>query len=265
MNLLFCIDRNVLGQFVSCLKSIEYHGGYEHYNVYIFHSSLEKSTCDAVQQDFRKTMSFHFIVVPEDMFSNFPVSKRYPKEIYYRLAAPFLLPKDLDRILYLDVDTVIINPLQELYDTDFDGNYYAGCTHTKGLLTKVNQSRLNADKNAAYINTGVLLLNLPILQDTVDLQQIQLYARNNEKNLILPDQDILSALYGDKVKLLDTLRFNLSDRIMDIHNAEHWRHKINLDWVRENAVVIHYCGTNKPWNTDYWGKLGIFYRELLPK
>lgn len=265
MNLLFCIDQKFLGELVCCLKSIEIHGGFPHYHVYVIHSTLPKGTCDALQKDFAKDMTFHFVEAPEYLFADFPVSRRYPKEIYYRLAAPLLLPKELDRILYLDADTVVINPLQELYSTDFEGNYYAACTHTRKLLTRINQTRLNADKNAAYVNTGVLLMNLPLLRENLDFPQILAYAKSKEKSLVLPDQDILSGLYGDHIKLLDTLRFNLSDRVMEIYNAEHRRHKIDPDWVRENTVIVHYCGSNKPWHMDYVGKLGVFYRELLPE
>ena len=83
--------------------------------------------------------------------------------------------------------------------------------------------------------------------------------------LILPDQDILTALYGDKVKLADTMRFNLSDRILAFYNADRSHDKVDVDWVRRNSVVIHYCGKNKPWNPDYTGSLGVFYRELMEK
>ena len=30
----------------------------------------------------------HFIEVPDDLFEGFPTTKRYPHQIYYRLAAP---------------------------------------------------------------------------------------------------------------------------------------------------------------------------------
>ena len=63
--------------------------------------------------------------------------------------------------------------------------------------------------------------------------------------------------------LADTLLYNLSDRILAIHNAEHPLHPLDLNWVLQNAVIIHYCGRNKPWKKDYTGKLGIFYQELL--
>lgn len=263
MNLLFCINQKVLGHFLCCLKSIFLHGGCEHYEIYLLHSSLDNTIYEALCKDFGKNMTFHFVEISVELFVNFPTTDRYPKEIYYRLAAPQFLPDKLERILYLDIDTVVINSLKPLYETDFEGNYFAGCTHTKQFLTKINQSRLHTDKSSAYVNTGVLLYNLPVLREQVSFQEMQKYVRDNEKKLILPDQDILSGLYGEKVKLMDPLRYNLSDRVLNQHNAEHWRHKIDIDWIRQNAVIVHYCGTNKPWHQDYIGKLGVFYQELL--
>lgn len=265
MNLLFCVNRKFLSLFVSCLTSIARSGGYGHYDAYVLHSDFAQPEIDALGRDFLGTVDFHFIRVPETLFDGFPETSRYPKQIYYRLAAHLLLPETLERILYLDVDTVIINPLKELYETDFAGNYYIGCTHTRELLTKINQARLHSEKAVSYINTGVLLLNLPALRENVRLEDIRDYTNERKHALILPDQDILTALYGDKVKLADTMRYNLSDRILAFYNGNHPRERVDLDWVRQNSVVIHYCGKNKPWNGDYTGVLGVFYRELMEK
>ncbi len=264
MNLLFCINRKFLTLFISCLRSIVRSGGYDRYDAYVLHSDFEQPVIDALGQDFQGMVDFHFITVPEALFEGFPESKRYPRQIYYRLAAPLLLPEQLERILYLDVDTVVINPLTELYETDFEGNYYVGCTHTRELLTKINQSRLKSEKAVSYINTGILLFNLPALRENIRLEEIRDYTNERKRAFILPDQDILTALYGDKVKLADTLRYNLSDRILALHNADRSHEKIDLDWVRKNGVIVHYCGKNKPWNEGYLGILGVFYRELFP-
>ena len=265
MNLLFCINRNFLSLLETCLRSVVIRGGYHGYEAYVLHSDLDEQALEPLRITFQEQVRFHLIRVPEDMFDGFPESRRYPKQIYYRLAAPLLLPRELERILYLDVDTVVINPLGELYETDFEGSYYVGCTHTRELLTKLNQTRLCSQKAVAYINTGVLLLNLPELRENVRLEQICAYTRERKMALILPDQDILSALYADKVKLADTMRFNLSDRILGLYNADPTNEKRNLDWVRQNAVIIHYCGKNKPWKARYTGVLGEFYWQQLPQ
>lgn len=262
-NLLFCVNRKVLGQMSVCLRSLLRSGGYRHYEVYVLHSDLDESISRAMERDFQEGVTFHFIPVPEGLFADFPETGRYPKQIYYRLAAPLLLPKELDRILYLDVDMVIINPLTELYEMDFGGNYYAGCTHTREFLTRLNQARLQSEKAVAYINTGVLLMDLNALREVIRLEDISAYVREHEKALILPDQDILTALYGDRIKLVDSLRWNLSDRVLAFYNGAHPKEKRDVNWVRENTSIVHYCGRNKPWNESYTGTLGVFYRELV--
>jgi len=68
-------------------------------------------------------------------------------------------------------------------------------------------------------------------------------------------------LYGDRVKIVDTLRYNLSDRTLSFYNADPLKENLDLEWVRKNAVVIHYFGKNKPWKPHYKGILDVFYHE----
>lgn len=262
MNLLFCVDRRVLGQLVVCLRSIVKNGGPGPYRVFLLHSGLDGSIRANLSRDF-PNMEFTLLTAPPGLFDGFPVTDRYPKEIYYRLAAPLLLPHDLDRVLYLDADTLVINPLGSLYDVDFEGNLYAACTHTRGFLTKLNRARLKSEKAVCYINSGVLLMNLPLLRLVLDLEQMGRFVRERKLPLVLPDQDILTALYGDRVKLVSTLHYNLSDRVLGLYNAEAGRKKLDTDWVRRNTAIVHYCGRNKPWRPGYTGTLGVFYREMF--
>lgn len=262
-NLLFCVNQKMLGLMSACLKSLLRSGGYGYYDVFVLHSDLEESIQRAMERDFQERVTFHFLPVPEELFADFPETARYPRQIYYRLAAPLLLPRELDRILYLDVDVVVINSLRPFYEVDFESSYFVGCTHTREFLTKLNQARLQSDKAVAYINTGVLLMNLNVLRQVIRLEEISAYVREHEKALILPDQDILTALYGDKIKLADSLRYNLSDRVLNFYNGSHPKEKRDVNWVRRNTAIIHYCGRNKPWNESYTGTLGVFYRELM--
>ena len=262
MNLLFCIDRRALGQLVVCLRSIMKNGGESHYRVFVMHSDLDEGVRAELSRDF-PNMDFQFLMVCRSLFEGFPVTERYPKQIYYRLAAPLLLPRDLDRVLYLDTDTLVLNPLRSLYDMDFEDNLYIACTHTREFLTRLNRVRLKSEKAVCYINSGVLLMNLPVLRLVLDLEQMSRFVRERKVPLLMPDQDILTALYGDRVKLVPAMRYNLSDRILNLYNAEAGRRKRDLSWVRSNTVIVHYCGRNKPWRSDYSGTLGIFYREMF--
>lgn len=43
---------------------------------------------------------------------------------------------------------------------DFEGNYFIATTHVGKLLKKINDVRLDLEKEDKYINTGVMLMNL---------------------------------------------------------------------------------------------------------
>lgn len=93
--------------------------------------------------------------------------------------------------------------------------------------------------------------------------KIRAYALDKQYALILPDQDILTALYGDRVKLLDAMIYNLSDRALTLYNADPTHKERNVNWVRAHSVVIHYIGKNKPRLDGYLGVLGVFCHESV--
>lgn len=262
MNILFSVNKGYLVHLRECIFSIsqfDTDGGYE---LYILHTDLEESDKQELEAGFDKTkLHLHYILADSSKTAAFPQTERYPAEIYYRIYAKELLPDTMDRVLYLDADLIVIKPLDELYNMPFDNHYYLACTHIQKLLNKVNAIRLGIDGDYAYINSGVMLINLKLLRKEQDLSEVADYVAKHKDALILPDQDIISALYGERVGLLDTLRYNLSDRIIRLNNSKPGNVRIDLDWVRENAVIIHYFGKAKPWKAHYIGILDVFYRE----
>ena len=259
MNILFSINSKYIFLAKSCIKSMLRFD--ESFNFYILHHDLTIDNQNDLINTF-KNCSFHFIEVNEDEFKEFPISSRYPLEIYYRLFASLLLPIDLDRILYLDVDIIVINSLKELYNIDFEDNAYIACTHVGEGMMKVNSIRLGLDNYKPYINTGVLLMNIDYLRKNLNKTDILNYVNKYKSRLVLFDQDVLTALYGDKTKIVDYRKYNLSERMYGFYNLRYPKNKMTMDWVRKNTVIIHYCGRNKPWNSTYLGQFDCFYNEI---
>ena len=251
MNILFSINAKFIDLTKTCIRSIIRFD--KNIDFYILHHDLNQEHMDDLRNSFLGC-TFHFI--------DFPTSSRYPLEIYYRLFASDLLPDTLDRILYLDVDIVVIQSLKELYNMDFEDNLYIACSHVNERMTHLNAKRLGLNEDVPYINTGVLLMNLEALRKQLNKQDILNYVNTYKKKLVLFDQDVLTALYGDKTKLVDYRKYNLSERMMNFYNLRNPRSKIDLDWVKQNSVIIHYCGRMKPWNGKYIGCLDCFYKEL---
>lgn len=267
MNILITINKGYVKQLNILLNSIQYSNPNENFYVYILHKDLGQKDIENIQVGLDlKKIFINAIKIPKSEIDNFPVyEKRYPVEIYFRIFATKYLPTDMEKILYLDADTIVINELKELYETDFEGNYFIATTHIRKLLHKFNEIRLDIKEDEPYINTGVLLINLEELRKRDVEKEVTDYIKNNKKILMLPDQDIISSIYGNKIKLVDGLKYNLGDRSLKTYNISNPNKQINLKWICKNTVIIHYYGRNKPWQKDYVGKLGGFYKKIEKK
>ena len=265
MNILITINQKYIKQVQVLLKSIERTNPKEIFNIYILHKSLTKDDEEKIKRKINpKQFHIQLIKISQSEIEHFPVyEKRYPIEIYFRIFATKYLSKDIDRILYLDTDIVVMNSLKELYNMDFENNYFIATTHIKKVLHKFHEIRLNMPKENIYMNTGVLLMNLKELRKIDIEKEVNEFVNKNKRKLMLPDQDILSTLYGDKVKLIEEIKYNLGERSFNLYNLYNKKKKIDLDWIRKNTVIIHYYGRNKPWNKKYIGKLNRFYNEIV--
>ena len=165
MNILVSLDSNYIKQVKVMLTSLQIENQKEEFYVYVLNSKLTSGDIENIKRcaDINRTKIFD-IKVPDSMFTNVPITDRYPREMYFRIFAAKLLPDNLDRILYLDPDLVIINSLNEFYNMDLKDMYYAGATHIGKPITKLNEVRLNMPPECEYINSGVLLMNLKALR-----------------------------------------------------------------------------------------------------
>ena len=266
MHLLFTINQSYLFALKTCIHSICRFESKDGYDISILHDDLSTTEIQAFLDSFSTYagLSFHFISVPKETFAAFPQSNRYPKTMYFRLMAHKLLPETVDRVLYLDPDIIVIRPLDQLYQLPFRASTLCyAATHVKGTLEELNCLRLSVPDGTPYINTGVLLLDLKALRAKDRTEEMLRFIEEKQAVFTLPDQDIFTALYGQQTQLLDTMVYNLSDRILTIYNANLINPRRGLHWVRENTVIIHYCGRNKPWKKPYLGVLNVFYEELL--
>ena len=95
MNLLFSINQKFIPLWQQCMATILRHGGADRYDIYVLHSDLTGADAMQMRQILRPADRCTLVQVPDGLFEGFPESSRYPLQIYYRLAAPLLLPDSL--------------------------------------------------------------------------------------------------------------------------------------------------------------------------
>lgn len=259
INILVTLDHNYIPHLNVMLHSLLHSNPDCSFCVYLLHSALVSEDVASTEKVLSDRGKLILINASEVRLEGAPITSRYPKEIYYRIFAAKYLPEDIDRVLYLDPDLIVNGSIRELYDLPMEEYYFAAASHTGPLLRKVNELRLDMDEESPYINSGVMLMNLKRLREEQNYDDVFAFIEKRKKLLILPDQDIISSLYGRKIYPLDTYRYNMSEALLQMHAP--FERELDLEWVRKHSVIIHYCGRNKPWKENYIGQLDVFYHE----
>ncbi|MDO5047035.1 MAG: glycosyltransferase family 8 protein [Anaerococcus sp.] len=263
MNILITLDRNYLGPLRIMLASMFINNPNKTFDIYL----IADGFLDADYQMLDKLTGrfdsrIKIVDFDKSIFGQAPSLRYYSRAMYYRLLAADLLPKNLDRILYLDPDILLINKIDRLYNIDFSDNLFAGASHTDslGIIDTVNKIRLSNYNAESYFNSGVLMMNLKMMRKLVEKEDVFAYIKDKGKGLLLPDQDALNALYGHKILAVDDSIYNYDTRHFRKHLLNSKGVK-NFDWISKNTVILHYCGKNKPWHEDYIGYFALIYKH----
>ncbi len=259
MNVLVTLDHHYYPQLQVMLTSLKLNNPRTHVALYMIHNNFPGELLADLKM-WCLSVDFDFIPIQIDgkLFQDAPVSKRYPIEMYYRLLAAHILPENVAQILYLDPDTLIINPIWQLWQKDLGENLFAAAAHTgkTDLANNVNRVRLGIEN--AYYNSGVLLMNLTRGRKEIVPAEVFSYIEKNRKDLVLPDQDLLNAMYGDSILPLDDALWNYDARNYNTYMMRS-SGKYNLKWVIEHTSILHFCGKPKPWKQPYFYRFGMLY------
>lgn len=169
---------------------------------------------------------------------------------YARLFIPSLLPADIDKILYLDCDTLILGSYEELWKLDIS-NYYCA-----GVLEPVVNDDLKKEfwffNVTDYINSGFLVINLKKWrEDNVEEKFIE-FLSSHRGEYYCADQGVINMVFENKIKIIPP-KYNLIgffqiydyNRAKKVHGikTEFYTKEI-VDESRKNPILVHFVGSN---------------------
>lgn len=164
MNILVTVDSNYINPLRVMLKSLFINNQTERFTIYLMHSSIDSHGLDEIKNYINSQGNqLKIIHIDNSYFTDAPILSHYTKEMYYRLLAYKFLPKNINRILYLDPDILVINKINTLYNMDIKDYLYAAAYHNKISIREINKLRLSPYEIDRYYNSGVLLMNLVII------------------------------------------------------------------------------------------------------
>ena len=263
IDLLVTLNERYLPQLRVLLTSISLNNPGERFRLYLIHRGISQQNLDTLgEQCGRLDVDLCPLTVDAALFANAPTTRQYPQEMYYRLLAGQLLPRELERILYLDPDILVINPLRPLWETELGDRLFAAAAHTgkTEIANDVNRIRLGTEHK--YYNSGVLLINLAACRQEIHPEEIFRYAEQHAKELLLPDQDILNVLYGRRTLELDDYLWNYDARKYSSYLFRS-SGEADVDWVMAHTCILHFCGRAKPWKRVYNHRFGLLYKHYI--
>ncbi|MDP1842653.1 MAG: glycosyltransferase family 8 protein [Sediminibacterium sp.] len=141
----------------------------------------------------------------------------YPSNIHLRLFIPSFLPKEVEKVLYLDVDMIVLRDINELMEVDID-NFIIGAI-TDSRIQNIgnhwggidNYAALGLSPNLPYFNTGLLLINCNAWRKFNATEKIINCINNNKRFAKYPDQYGLNVVLANQWKQLDPLWNYFSD------------------------------------------------------
>ncbi|TLV02599.1 glycosyltransferase family 8 protein [Dyadobacter luticola] len=155
------------------------------------------------------TMHWHktATVIPPNV--KIPVDKSaFPITSYLRLFAPYIIPQDAERFLYLDVDMIVIEDISKLWHTDLGDKLFAAVPDLAKIFASdwggvPNYKELGFAPDTPYFNAGMLLVD-PVQWRKDDLSNKVIQSIfDNISSASFPDQYGLNITLANRWVILD--------------------------------------------------------------
>jgi len=231
-------------------------------------STLEIFVIDGGISDKNKTKIFKSLAFAKDKFKIHWLdpenSKLFPKiktskishhlthATYYRLLIADLLPIEVEKVIYLDIDLLIKQDLTLLWSINTE-QYCIAAVQDMGLPYVSSRyglkiySELNLNPDTKYFNAGVIIINLSLWRSQKISEEVFDFLSKYSEKIRWHDQDALNVIFAKKWLELDP-RWNQIPYILTVKSYQeiHLSEQIYNEVVND-PYIIHYATENKPW------------------
>jgi lipopolysaccharide biosynthesis glycosyltransferase len=240
---------------ISIISLFENNSEFDNINIYFIEDNVSEENKNKLKEIVSKyNGNIHFMsfdIISGEMKGD---NRNFAKSTYGKLFLYKL--NDVDRIVYIDCDTIIQRSLKELWEINIE-HYIIG-----GVLDCVypyEKEIIHMKKNDNYINCGVLLMNLDAWRKNNITQKCIQYLEDN--NYLTPnyDQGLINCICHNNTLIIDP-KFNMMshvftysrDNVISLFKLNEYYTDEVLKKAKESPVIIHYLEHfyGKPWYVD---------------
>lgn len=272
LNVVYSSDDNYAQHVgVSLLSLLQNNQHFNNINIFLIEnnlSSYNKKKLNSVCKEYNKTIQYiNFNVLLDRLKLN--IDDSIAINSYARLFLASIIQEEMDKIIYLDCDSIINSSLSDLWNIDITEYFVAGVCDTVSNQTKL---RIDMDKSDRYINAGMLLINLKKWREENIEKKFMEFIKKKNGNVFHHDQGTINGVLKDKVLYLHpkfnamTPFFTMNRKeIMSYYELEDYYNEIEIDEAVKNPVFIHYTPAfvNRPWIEGCKHPLTSLYKSYL--
>ena len=109
----------------------------------------------------------------------------------FKLFVPMVLTENIQKLLYIDSDTVVIGDILPLFEMSMNGMPVGMSLDSLGVKHK---ALIGLSEEEGYYNTGVMLFNLDEWKKQMCTEKIIEHAQNVRAHYMSPDQDLVNVV-----------------------------------------------------------------------
>lgn len=243
-------DQRYLPHAATLIRSAGVSLGTQHLRAHVLYVSLPTRSLAKMQ---RLAESEGVEVIPhrvcDGRLDDLATSSQFPREIWLRLLLAELLPS-AERVLYVDVDAIVLEDLVELSRIPLGDHLLAAVTNVPFAAAegaRAYPDGLNIEPSS-YFSSGVMLMNLTQMRRE-DTATALLDTARAHPDLHWPDQSTLNLVAGDR-RLELPPRWNATTAMVDFGLGEELFAPSDLRAARSRPAIRHFEGPreNKPWH-----------------
>ncbi len=248
-------DKNYLHPFYALMSSIFYNHAPKQVKIHAIATGISDEEKDGIVLYVKQNNSvIQFYTFDESLVRDFVLLDMWTHAVYYRLLFPLLITDKINRLLYLDSDTLVIQNLNELCSINME-SFPVAAVYDNYVKT---QPLLGINTEGEYFNSGVLLIDIGKWKEQRITELAIEYLKCYPERIKFVDQCALNAVLKGNWKKLDG-RFNLIySRVPQSIS------KRQLRMFLQNKVIIHFT-LERPWSMLCKNRLSFLYHYYLKK
>jgi lipopolysaccharide biosynthesis glycosyltransferase len=252
MDIALCFDSKYVMPCIVLITSILKTNPLENITFHIISSFLSDKDKIALNNTaLNSYVAIKFYTIEDVHINKLPMEKRgsyLSLATYLRLYIPYILPKSISKILYLDCDMIVLGSLNPLWESDISGCPVAAVIDAACDDIR-NANRLEYDPRLGYFNAGMLLMNLEYWRNNDVTKHCLSFLTNHPGRCRFHDQDALNHVLAGKWRAVSPAFNCLTPNIYT--PADEWfirtEYKSEMVNARIDPIVLHFSTQSKPW------------------